>query len=147
LILTGTGAVPAGAAEARPTGVLQVTDGDFRSMVLDASKPVLVDFWARWCRYCPAVSRMVDKMSGAYRGRLVFARVDVVDNQGCARRFNIQYLPTLLLFQKGKVVKRWVGVVSRSDVEREVDRFLKNEDGDGDGRTSSLPPQSIKDKT
>jgi thioredoxin-like negative regulator of GroEL len=78
---------------------------------------------------------MVEKMSNkdVYRGHLLFARVDVADNQDCARRFNIQDLPALLLFRKGKVVKRWIGVVSRSDVEKAMKRYLKKEENGGDG--------------
>ncbi len=104
-----------------------VTDSSFESYVLKSMKPVLVDFWATWCGPCRKYGPIVDQVASEYTGRLRVARVDVDQNPNLSRSYGIQYIPTSFLILKGKVVRRWVGVVPESELKKGIEAELKKE--------------------
>ena len=105
--------------------VKAIGDASFETEVQNSAQPVLVDFWATWCGPCRMFGPIVDKLAEDYRGRLKVVRVDIDQNPGLARNFEIRAIPTALLFKKGKVVKGWVGLVSEDDLKVEVDKVVK----------------------
>ena len=100
-----------------------VTDASFQSDVLDASKPVLVDFWADWCGPCKMIAPLVDEVAKEFVGRLKVGKVDVDSNQTVANQFGIRSIPTLLVFKGGKVVEQLVGVIPKKAL---VDKLSKH---------------------
>ena len=86
-----------------------VTDETFQAEVLQASTPVLVDFWAAWCGPCRMVAPVVEEIARDYAGNLKVVKMDVDQNGNTAAQFGIQSIPTLLLFKDGKVAQRVVG--------------------------------------
>ncbi|MFQ3661624.1 MAG: thioredoxin [Chloroflexaceae bacterium] len=96
-----------------------VTDADFEEKVLQADKPVVVDFWAPWCAPCRAIAPILDKLATEYEGRLTIAKVNTDEEIQHASRLGIQGIPTLIIFKNGQEVGRLVG--SRSEAQyREV---------------------------
>ncbi|HVQ35988.1 MAG TPA: thioredoxin, partial [Pyrinomonadaceae bacterium] len=87
-----------------------VTDATFEGMVLQAgSKPVLVDAWAPWCGPCRMVGPIMDQLAAESNGRYVIAKLNVDENPRIATQFQIQSIPTMLIFKDGKLVDRLVG--------------------------------------
>ena len=93
---------------------------------LDASntQPVLVDFWAEWCRPCLMLAPTVAEIATAYAGKLKVVKLNVDENTGSAGKFNIRGIPTLLIFKGGQVAEQVVGAVPRDQIEKAVQRHL-----------------------
>lgn len=107
-----------------PSAVVTVTDVDFAREVLASSKPVLVDFWAAWCRPCLDMKPAVEAVAAEYAGRATVAEVDVDANAFTAEKYDVRSLPTLLLFQEGRLVERFEGPQAREDLARALDRVV-----------------------
>jgi thioredoxin len=88
----------------------------FGSKVLNAEMPVLVDFSAPWCVPCRAVEKSLDEVVAAAGGRVRVVRVNVTWSQGLAKRYGVEALPTLLLFDHGVVVDRATGALGPDDI-------------------------------
>jgi thioredoxin 1 len=104
--------------------VLPVTDATFDAEVLASPLPTLVDFTAAWCGPCRVLAPHVAAVAEAHAGELKVAVLDVDENIAVATRFLVRSMPTLLLFQDGKVVGQIVGAVPRSKIEALVARVL-----------------------
>ena len=85
-----------------------VTDADFEKVIAN-ERPVLVDFWAQWCPPCRAIAPVLEQLAGEAAGRYVIAKLNVDENQETAGRFQIDGIPTMLIFKAGKLVDRLVG--------------------------------------
>lgn len=105
-------------------GLAQVTDGDFEQKVLQADKPVLVDFWATWCGPCQMIAPVVEQVAEEYKDVLSVAKLDVDANQRTAMTYGVQSIPTLLIFKDGKEVKRLVGFMPKDRLAGEVQRVV-----------------------
>ena len=93
--------------------VLEFTDGNFGSEVLESDQPVLVDFWAPWCGPCRMIAPTVEQIAGEYAGKLRVGKVNTDENQQLAVNYRIDSIPTLLLFKGGEVVDRVRGAVQK----------------------------------
>ncbi|MFD0965163.1 thioredoxin [Pseudofulvibacter geojedonensis] len=103
---------------------LEITDATFEEVVLNSDKPVLVDFWATWCGPCRMVGPVIDEVSNEYEGKAVVGKVDVDANQEFAAKYGVRNIPTVLLFHKGEIVERKVGVSPKSDYTNAIDAIL-----------------------
>ncbi|SIR99340.1 thioredoxin [Williamsia sterculiae] len=101
-----------------------VTDATFANDVLQSEKPVLVDFWATWCHPCKIVAPVLEEIAGSHGDQLTIAKVDVDQNPGVARDFQIMSIPTMILFQGGKPTKTIVGAKSKAALLSELDGVL-----------------------
>ena len=97
--------------------VLNLTEANFDQEVLNATAPVLVDFWATWCGPCKMIAPIIDEIATEKAGVFKIAKVDVDENQAISARFGIRAIPTLLLFKNGEVKEQNVGgQVSKNDL-------------------------------
>lgn len=92
--------------------------------VMQASRPVFVDFWAEWCGPCRMVSPVIEELAREYEGRVDFVKVNVDDANELASRYNVFSIPTLALFKNGQVVDQQVGAASKESYRNMIDRAL-----------------------
>jgi thioredoxin 1 len=104
--------------------VLEVSDSNFDTEVLQSQVPVLVDFWAEWCGPCKMLAPTVEALAREYAGKVKVAKVNVDENIATASRFRIQGIPTLLLFKGGQVREQLVGSQPKSVVEKALAKHL-----------------------
>jgi thioredoxin 1 len=109
--------VEAGTSDAEP---IHVTDETFEQMVLNATLPTLVDFWAPWCGPCRMVAPIVEDLAKVYDGKATFVKVNTDENIEIAGRLGIMGIPTLILFKGGEEVDRVVGFVPRRVLEEKL---------------------------
>lgn len=79
-------------------------DDAFEADVLNASTPVLVDFWAEWCRPCQAIAPVLDAIANEYEGKVKILKMDVDSNTLTPSKYGVRGIPTLLLFKEGNVI-------------------------------------------
>jgi thioredoxin 1 len=106
--------------------VTAVTDSTFQSEVIEASKtqPVMVDFWAQWCRPCLALAPTVGELATEFAGKLKVMKMNVDDNVNTPGLFNIRGIPTLLLFKGGQVAEQIVGALPKEQIHQALMRHL-----------------------
>ncbi|MES9903579.1 MAG: thioredoxin TrxA [Sedimenticola sp.] len=104
--------------------IVHVTDDSFESEVLQASQPVLVDYWAEWCGPCKMIAPVLDDIAGEYSDRVKIAKLNIDDNPNTPPRYGIRGIPTLMLFKDGEVEATKVGAVSKSQLIAFIDSNL-----------------------
>ena len=104
--------------------VREVSDSSFEKDVLQADKPVLVDFWAEWCAPCRMLAPTVTAVAEQYGESAGVVKLNVDDNPSTAQRYGIKGIPTLILFREGKEVERVVGATSKESISRMIDKYV-----------------------
>src|SRR3989441_11192187 len=106
--------------------IRSVNDTDFQAEVIDASKsqPVMVDFWAEWCRPCHMLAPTVAEIAHDYAGKLKVMKLNVDEAMNSAGRYRVQGIPTLLLFKNGQVVEQIVGAVPKEMITKALERHI-----------------------
>jgi thioredoxin 1 len=104
--------------------IVAVSDATFSQQVLEAAGPVLVKFEAEWCGPCKAMKPMIDEIAEAYGDKLTIATVDIDQNNQTPHRFGVRGVPTVLLFNQGKVVAQKVGLPRKADLVSLIDSKL-----------------------
>ena len=96
----------------------------FFKVNIDEAPRLAVDFYATWCGPCRQLSPMLDKLAGGYTGKIKFVKVNVDESPGLAQNFQVQAIPTVLLFKDGKLADRIVGVPTTADLKSKLDTLL-----------------------
>lgn len=103
---------------------LPVDDSTFEQTVLKAKKPVLVDFWANWCKPCLAVAPIVDELANEYGDKVSFVKMDIDSSPKTPSKYGIMSIPTLLIFKNGAPVSHIVGLRPKTELKRNLDAAL-----------------------
>ena len=100
-----------------------VTDASFREDVLEADRPVVVDFWAPWCGPCKNVTRVLEELAGETH-RVDFVMLDIDDNPSTAARYDVLSIPTVILFAEGLPAETVIGARPAAHFRRTFERYL-----------------------
>jgi len=103
---------------------VHVKDAEFQKVVLESTKPVIVDFWAPWCGPCRMVAPILEKIAKDYADKLIVAKVNTDESSEWAGKYGVQGIPTLLMLNDGKIVHRQVGALPEPMLRDVVDQFL-----------------------
>ncbi|MBT6122622.1 MAG: thioredoxin [Candidatus Puniceispirillum sp.] len=102
----------------------KTTDSDFSTQVLQADKPVLVDFWAEWCGPCKAIGPALEEISETKGDSLSIVKLNIDENPLTPQQYNVRGIPTLLIFKDGAVVAEKVGALPKSQLENWIDQSI-----------------------
>ena len=105
--------------------VLELTDQNFEAEVLKSPQPVLVDFWAEWCMPCRMLAPTIDQLAEDYGGRVKVGKVDTDANRDVTLKYQINAIPTVIVFKGGEVVKKFVGMTNKAQLAAALDEAAK----------------------
>jgi thioredoxin 1 len=104
--------------------IKHISDASFESDVLQAGKPVLVDFWAEWCGPCKMIAPLLDEVAQSHAEKVQVAKMNVDENRDVPAKFGIRGIPTLMLFKDGQLAATKVGALSKSQLTAFLDDHL-----------------------
>lgn len=102
----------------------EFTDQNFETEVLKATEPVLVDFWAEWCQPCQRLAPTIEKLARDYAGKVKVGKVDTDSNRDIALKYQINAIPTVILFRNGQVANKFVGLRAERDFKAALDESI-----------------------
>ena len=104
--------------------LLHLSDHNFKQEVLASDLPVLVDFWATWCRPCQALAPLLEELSIEYKAKIKIGKIDVGASPQTATKYGIMSVPTLIFFKNGKVISQGAGAMSKAEIKRKIEEEL-----------------------
>lgn len=104
--------------------MIYATDKTFSDEVLNASTPVLVDFYADWCPPCQMIAPLLDELAEDYAGKAKVVKVNVDDNPKLSAQYGIRNIPTLMTFKAGQMTARHAGAMPKSALAQLIDKEL-----------------------
>ncbi len=102
--------------------IKDATTGTFENEVLKSTEPVLIDFWAPWCRPCRMVAPVVEEIAKEYEGKVKVMKLNTDENMDIAIKYNILSIPTLGFFQSGQMVDRIIGAVPKKVIVEKMSK-------------------------
>ena len=109
--------------------LMEIDDSSFEAQVLQADKPVLVDFWAPWCGPCKVIGPIIEKLSENYGDQILFAKCNADDSQETAAKYGIKSIPTMMFFKNGNVFDKIIGSTNQAKIEEVLKKILAGEQG------------------
>jgi thioredoxin 1 len=104
--------------------IVHLTDATFDDTIKNAHGPVLVDFWASWCGPCKMIAPYLEAIAGEMAGRATIAKVNVDENGDLSARFGVRSIPTLVVFNEGRVVDQAVGALPKEQIKNLLGKHL-----------------------
>ena len=110
-------------ASQRPEPIVRLTTSDFDSKI-NGDKPVFVDFWAVWCGPCRTMDPIVERLAAKYSGKMLFGKLNVDEESELATRYEVQSIPTFMVFKNGQPVDATIGAVGEAALDRLIQKSL-----------------------
>jgi thioredoxin 1 len=104
--------------------IMEIDDSTFKSEVLEADSPVLVDFWAPWCGPCKAIGPVLDELSQSFGEQIKFTKCNVDNSPVTPGKYGIRSIPTLILFKNGEIVDQITGMVAKTRIEETLKKAI-----------------------
>jgi len=102
-----------------------LTDENFEKEITDASKPILVDFWASWCSPCLILGPILEKVVKGIEGKVILTKVSTEAAPKACQKYGIEKIPTVVLFNKGKIISSFVGLRAEALIREWLEDALK----------------------
>lgn len=106
------------------SNALEVNDLNFETEVKNAQTPVLVDFWAPWCGPCRKIAPIIDDIANEYEGKVKVVKVNTDESMKLTQEFSISGIPSVLIFKNGEAVERLVGLMQKSQLVTNIEKYL-----------------------
>jgi thioredoxin 1 len=106
--------------------VLEFTDANFQTDVLQSDKLTVVDFWAEWCGPCRAIGPIIEELGREYDGKVNVGKVNVDHNSEVSVNYGITSIPAILFFKNGEVVDKLVGAQPKGNFVKKIEQHLAN---------------------
>ena len=97
---------------------IKVTNENFEKGVINSSQKVIVDFFATWCGPCQMLAPVLNEIAEEYKDKIKVCKINVDEEQELAEKFEVVSIPTLVIFENGQPVKKSVGYISKSELEK-----------------------------
>jgi len=104
--------------------IKHISDASFDTDVINAGKPVLVDYWAEWCGPCRMVAPVLEEIATEYADKIAVVKLNIDENPAVSQRYGIMAIPTMNVFSGGQVVKQIVGAKPKSALLRELAEYI-----------------------
>ena len=104
--------------------IKHISDSSFEADVLQADKPVLVDYWAEWCGPCKMIAPILDDVATGFEGKLQVAKMNVDENRDIPSKFGIRGIPTLMIFKNGELAATKVGALNKAQLTEFINQQL-----------------------
>ncbi len=99
---------------------VHVTTDTFKEEVLESDVPVIVDFWAQWCRPCLMIAPVLEEIANEYDGKVKIAKVNVDEEGYLANQYRVSSIPTIYLFEDGEVKNQIIGLMRKEDLIKKL---------------------------
>ncbi len=104
--------------------VQEFTDDNFQGEVLDADRPVLVDFWAEWCMPCRMLTPTIEEIAGEFGDQIKVGKLDTDKAREISVQYKITAIPTVIIFQNGEPKKKFVGLTNAGDLRNALNELV-----------------------
>ena len=104
--------------------VIHLSDQTFDEEVIKSDQPVVVDFWAEWCGPCRMLAPIIDELADEYKGKVKVGKVDTDASRNTAMKYSITAIPTIIVFHKGQVARKFIGLTPKKDFKAALDGLV-----------------------